>query len=77
MDRAVSVPPFALSEGVALLDSACVVARAMLGAPACFAVLDGAEGLRIAGLSGLDRARAEAILADGRSATGSGAARNP
>ena len=64
MDRAVSVPPFSLSEGVALLDSACVVARAMLGAPACFAVLDGAGGLRIAGLSGLDRARAEAILAD-------------
>ncbi len=66
-----------MSEGVALLDSACVVARAMLGAPACFAVLDGAEGLRIAGLSGLDRARAEAILADEAFRDGLGRGRNP
>lgn len=63
MDRAATVPAASPSDGVALLDSACAVARAMLGAPSCFAVLDGAGGLRLAGLSGLDEDRARAFLA--------------
>ena len=64
LDRAVHVPLDFPSEGIALLDAACGVARAILGAPSCFAVLDGGAGLLIAGLSGLDGDRAAAIATD-------------
>ncbi|MCJ2012277.1 PAS domain S-box protein [Methylobacterium sp. J-076] len=58
------VPPSpapARCDGGSPLDSACGVARALLGAPSAFAILDGADGIRIAGLSGIDGDRAGLI----------------
>lgn len=48
-------------DGGSLLDAACTVARTMLAAPAGFAVLDRVDGPCIAGLSGIDHARAGLI----------------
>ena len=57
-------PPTADSrrEAGAILDSACAVARALLAAPAAFAVLDRGAGPWVAGRSGMEIDRAEAIV---------------
>lgn len=59
-----------------MLNTACAVARAVLGAPAAFAVIDRADGLCVAGVSGIDLARASFIAGSGafRAGLGRGAA---
>ncbi len=51
----------ARSAAGAILDSACAVARALIDAPAAFAVLDRGAGLRVVGRSGCEVDRAEGI----------------
>ncbi|MDQ0449687.1 PAS domain S-box-containing protein [Methylobacterium aerolatum] len=60
-----SLVTFPSDEAGTILDPACSVACALLGAPAAFAVLDRDGGAFVAGRSGIEADRAEAIAAHG------------